>query len=262
MLIKQEHPFKNGYNKIISLEEHNDALMDFGILRLGKDQSETNIERKERVYLLIQGEVTFEWDGKSVTAKRASFMDENPWCLSVSGNVEVKITGVAENSELCVSKTENTETFPSVFYSNKDCRTEVRGKGVMRDAAERVVRTVFDYTNAPESKFVIGEVIGYPGKWSSYPPHNHPQPEVYFYKFYPEEGYGHSEIGDDVVKIHTNDTVKLVEGVVHPQTSAPGYAMYLIWIIRHLDGEPYLQPYFLPEYSWISEPGAKYWPEK
>ena len=37
---------------------------------------------------------------------------------------------------------------------------------------------------------VLGEVLNLPGKWSSYPPHHHPQPEVYFYRFDYPDGFG------------------------------------------------------------------------
>mgnify|MGYP000600444855 CR=1 FL=1 len=49
--------------------------------------------------------------------------------------------------------------------------------------ADRQVLTVFDYENAPYSKLVLGEVFHKPGCWTSYPPHYHPQPEVYYYEF-------------------------------------------------------------------------------
>ena len=37
---------------------------------------------------------------------------------------------------------------------------------------------------------VLGEVVNLPGKWSSYPPHHHPQPECYFYRFDKPMGFG------------------------------------------------------------------------
>jgi hypothetical protein len=108
----------------------------------------------------------------------------------------------------------------------------------------------------------LGEVIGYPGKWSSYPPHWHPQPEIYFYKFNPENGYGFAELGEDVVKTHQNSTVFITEKETHPQTTAPGYALWYLWVIRHLDGDPYITPTFVPEHLWVteSENEAKMWP--
>lgn len=263
MLIRQGKPFGYGYTAIISMDEkESNALMDFGILRLGKNQVELNSEEKERAFLLIQGEVSFEWEGKRVMAKRQSFLENEPWCLSIPAGVKVKITGIGEDSELSVSKTDNENKFASKLYSDTECRSEIRGKGTMNETSTRTVRTVFDYSNAPYSKLVIGEVISYPGKWSSYPPHYHTQPEIYFYKFYPEQGYGLSELGEDVIKVRNNDTVKILDGITHPQVSAPGFAMYLIWVIRHLDGEPYIKPTFIPEYLWVTEPDARIWPDR
>jgi len=261
MIIRQDSPLNNGYNSYFSAEKDN-TLMDFGILKLSKGQVETDNDNKERVFMLIQGEVVFNWENESVTAKRDSFLDENPWTLSVPAGVEVRITSNINGSEICVVKTENEQTFPSKLYTNEECANEIRGKGTMNETSTRVVRTVFDYSNAKHSKLVIGEDITFPGKWSSFPPHGHPQPEIYYYKFYPENGYGFSQIGDDVVIVRNNDAVKILDGKAHPQVSAPGYAMYYIWVIRHLDDNPYIVPIFDPEHLWVGKPDAKIWPDK
>ena len=139
-----------------------------------------------------------------------------------------------------------------------------RGEGTMREASTRIVRTVFDYSNAPYSNMVLGEVIGFPGKWSSYPPHWHPQPEIYFYRFLPENGYGFAELSEDVVKTHHNSTVFITEKETHPQTTAPGYAMWYLWVIRHIDGDPYITPTFVPEHLWVTDPDKEkdIWPPK
>jgi 5-deoxy-glucuronate isomerase len=36
--------------------------------------------------------------------------------------------------------------------------------------------------------------------------------------------------------------------------------MFYIWVIRHLDGDRYGVPTFVPEHSWVTDPGAKIWP--
>ena len=261
--IRQDEPFKYGYNPITIIDEKEDnTMMDFGILRLAKNQVEIDKEEKERAFLLIKGEVTFEYEGKKENALRNSCFDEAPWVLHVSKGVEVKIIGISEDTEICVTKTTNDTVFTSKLYANKECRSEDRGAGTMKEASTRIVRTVFDYSNAKYSNLVVGEVIGYPGKWSSYPPHYHPQPEVYFYKFNPENGYGFCELGEDVVKLRNNDTVKILNNNTHPQTTAPGYALYYIWVIRHIDGNPYITPTFVPEHLWVTDENAKIWPDK
>ena len=59
-----------------------------------------------------------------------------------------------------------------------------------------------------------------------------------------------------------NDTVKIVDELSHPQATAPGYAMYYIWVIRHIDGNPYIAPTFEPEHLWVIKEDAKIWPDK
>lgn len=259
--IRQDKPFSYGYNSITTLEEtENNTLMDFGILRLAKGQAVVDADQKERAFLLVQGEVTFEWDGKKEIAERKSCFNDNPWVLHVPQGVEVKITGLDE-SELCVTKTTNDLVFPSKLFTDKECASEERGKGTMRETSTRIVRTVFDYSKASYSKLVVGEVVDHPGKWSSYPPHYHPQPEIYFYKFNPENGYGFCELGENAVKLKHNDTVKILD-VTHSQATAPGYAMYYVWVIRHLAGNPYITPTFVPEHLWVTEKNAKIWPDE
>jgi 5-deoxy-glucuronate isomerase len=134
----------------------------------------------------------------------------------------------------------------------------------MGETSTRLVRTTFDDRNAPEANLVVGEVVTFPGKWSSYPPHRHPQPEIYHYRFFPEHGFGHATVGDAVLKVGHGDTVKILQGVSHPQVAAPGYAMYYLWVIRHLDGNRYGEksgtPIFEPEHLWVTEIDAVIWP--
>ncbi len=112
----------------------------------------------------------------------------------------------------------------------------------MNEPGTRIVKTLLDHALAPESNIMLGEDVHYPGKWAGFPSHSHPQPEIYFYKFQPENGFGLLKLGDEGVLLEHNDTVTIAPDLVHPQVAAPGYAMYFLWIIRHLDGNPYIRP--------------------
>ena len=68
----------------------------------------------------------------------------------------------------------------------------------------REIKTFFDLDNAPFSKMVLGEVLNLPGKWSSYPPHHHPQPEVYFYRFDYPDGFGAGFANGEIFKTQHN----------------------------------------------------------
>ena len=260
--IRGPQNYDYGYHEITTIDDkiHN-TLMDFGILKMKNGDVFSEEQSLERAYLLISGNVTIEWEDNSIQVNRPDCFNYCPWVLHVSNNV--KVTFKAEgDTEIVVHRTENEKTFPSKLYTPEECRNENRGAGTMRECSTRIVRTVFDYSNAPYSNLVVGEVIGFPGKWSSYPPHWHPQPEIYFYKFLPENGYGFAELSEDVVKTHHNSTVFITENETHPQTTAPGYAMWYLWAIRHLDGNPYITPTFVPEHLWVTdaEKEADIWP--
>lgn len=262
MLIKKKNEFRRGYNQITSEDEKdNNTMMDFGIIILEKNDVYTNDEKKERAFLLMSGDVTFEFDDASYSVRRNSLLDELPYTLHVSKNTKVKLTATSK-CEICYVATKNGNDFKSVFYKPEDTRSEQRGKGTMKETSTRIVRTIFDKANAPYANLVLGEVVNYPGKWSSYPPHHHPQPEIYHYRIYPKHGFGISILGDDAYKVFDGDTIKILNDKVHPQVSAPGYAMYYIWAIRHLENNPYITPVFVKEHMWVMEENAFIWPEE
>ncbi len=124
----------------------------------------------------------------------------------------------------------------------------------------RFVRTIFDRSNShPDTQLVLGEVVNFPGRWSSYPPHHHPQPEIYHYRFTNPHGYGHAELGEDVYKVRPGDTLKILDELDHSQCSAPGYGMYYIWVIRHLPNSRYTVPVFTDEHRWTMDPASHFW---
>jgi len=262
MHIKGPAQFPYGYNEIAAIgDKEQNSLMDFGILHLAAGESFCEAQKLERAYLLIHGDITIEWENFSKKISRENCFDFSPWVLHVPNNIEVTIKAAAD-SEIAIHRTKNKRNFSSKLYTPKECASENRGAGTMREASTRIVRTVFDQSNAPYSNLVLGEVIDMPGKWSSYPPHNHPQPEIYYYRFLPENGYGFAELDENVIKTRQNSTVFITKGETHPQTTAPGYAMWYLWVIRNLDGNPYIKPYFIPEHLWVTKPDAEIWPYK
>ena len=60
-------------------------------------------------------------------------------------------------------------------------------------------------------------------------------------------------------ELRGRDTVRILDGVSHAQVSAPGYAMYYIWIVRHLPGNPYTGFHFDPEHEWVLDPSRQGW---
>lgn len=253
--------FPFGFTPLSSINDGNGAQMDFGILRMKNGGTHRDAQNLERAFLLIGGEVDFHWESFNVSAKRGNCFDDAPWVLHVPAGIPVTITAL-KDSELSYHAAENARYFPARLYRPEECADEMRGAGTMKETSTRIVRTVFDKSNAPLSNLVLGEVVTFPGKWSSYPPHHHPQPEIYFYKFMPANGYGICQLGNNAAVVKHNSTVFIVENETHPQAAAPGYAMWYLWVIRHLDGEPYIQPVFVTQHEWVKNPDASIWPDK
>lgn len=262
MIIRQVSGFQKGYNEITASGRiYPQMLMDFGILRLGKGDTFRDDSRYEKAYLLLSGEIRLMWGKDSRVIGRGSCFDENPWCFHLCKDMALEIEAFDE-SEIAIIRTENEKIFDPRLYMPGECIVEERGKGTMNETSTRIVKTIFDNSNAPHSNLVLGEVIGFPGKWSSYPPHHHPQPEIYFYKFLPENGFGFAELGDKAYKTKQNDTILITEGLTHSQAASPGHALYYLWVIRHLDKNRYVTPVFVDEYKWLMGENAVIWPYK
>lgn len=229
----------------------NDMMMNITVYAM--KAGETHVfccPYEEMAILLVQGHIAFQWEDRLEDSKRDSFIEEGPYCLHVSRDVPVTVKVIAD-SEVLVQTTENDRDFPAVFYRPQDCRNDIFGKGVLENKIERTVRTIFDYSNAPYSNMVNGEVINHQGGWSSYTPHHHPQPEVYYYRYERPEGFGACFIGENVYKIKNGSVASIPGGKTHPQVTAPAFPMYYCWMIRHLPGDPWTGRIVDERYSWI-----------
>lgn len=240
-------PWAPGYNPLVGPGD--DTGIVLGVRRL--DGAHQEIVAAETAYLVLQGGLELGTDSVGASLVRASVF-EDPWCLHVPAGTQVTLRGQAE---LLVASVDNTLKFEARLIGPERVRHEARGAGLWEDTALRQVRTIFDDdTGPPESALVLGEVVNLPGRWSSYPPHGHPQPELYHYRFDHPAGYGHAELGEQVYKVRSGDTTKIVAGQTHAQCAAPGYRMWYAWVIRHLPGQRYRQPTFDPAHRWLLEP--------
>ncbi len=263
MVVKKEKPFGWGYTAITAMEgEHSEMLLDFGVLRLkAKEQVICSLDL-ERAWMLLKGSVEFKYPGGVFAGERRSCIDETPIVLHAPHSVEVTITAHTE-SELVVERCRNPQTFAVKFYDKGDVKTEIFGAGVLQETSNRTVRTVFDGESAPYSNMVMGEVINHPGRWSSYPPHDHPHPEIYHYRFFPSQGFGLSVLDEQAYVVHDGDTSLIQPNTTHSQSAAPGYAMYYVWMIPHLPNEKWLPTtrYYRKEHTWLLAKDVKVWPE-
>lgn len=236
----KNNELKNGYNSYIDETTNRmGTMMDVGLLVMEDGDTYTyESDSREIAILLFEGKVTYEWDGKKVEADRPDCFHHEAYCLLASRKTSIKLTAHS-HSELYLQSTENERDYESVLYTPETVQTQHAGaNGELKGTMKREIKTFFDYDNAPFSNMVLGEVLSYPGRWSSYPPHYHPQPEVYFYRFDHPQGFGAGFANDEIYKTEHNGCAVINYGF-HSQVSAPGYAMCYAWGIRHLDGDPW-----------------------
>jgi 5-deoxy-glucuronate isomerase len=251
--------FPLGLTQITREGEVHDCGVDFSILRMKAGERLEEASAKETAWVLLGGvaHVTLEARHK-VRVARQSLFDERPAVVHLPGGAPVTIEAEGDAEWACV-RTTNARAFAPRLFLPEDTSSEARGKGLVQDASLRIVRLTFDLEVRPESMLVIGEVVSLAGRWSSYPPHHHGQPELYHYRFTRPEGYGHAELGEEVLKVRSYDTVKILDGVDHPQVSAPGYGMYYLWIVRHQPGDPYVGFTYASDHRWILEGNDPGW---
>lgn len=247
-----------GYNSYIDAElDDHGTQMDIGMLVLEEgDSFEIFEQEKECAVLLFEGAITFEYAGKTVTGNRPDCFNYEAFCLLAPRRTAIKLTA-SSHSEIYIQKTVCENDYEPVMYTPDNVQVQHAGdKGELKGCMRREIKTFFDYENAPFSNMVLGEVLNFPGKWSSYPPHHHPQPEVYFYRFDYPQGFGAGFANGEVHKTGHNGMMVINEGF-HSQCAAPGYAMCYAWGIRHLTGNPWEKTRIDDkEHSWLWEANA------
>ena len=221
--------------------DYREMMMDIRVYRM-KAGEERQFFRsgEEMAVLLLSGRICYQWEDKTAEAGRQDVFSEKPWCLHLSRGCRALVMA-EEDSEILIQCTQNDREFPARLYGPEDVAWGYSGIGKFGNVAKRRVNTIFDHDICPESNMVLGEVLNDRGNWSGYLPHRHPQPETYLFKFDRPEGFGASFVGDQVFKSVDYSFSAIPGGELHPQAVAPGFQMYSCWMIRHLDGNPWLQ---------------------
>ena len=181
MLFKPEYD-ENGKKVLCEMNGiHSDMLMDIYVKKLKKGETLEIFEGKnECAVLLLSGKVNFKVsDCIDEDCQRKNPFEKKPYAVHFPKEVQAVVTAL-EDSEVLVQQTDNDKTWAPVFYNPENCLYQEFGTGQWNGTGHRIVSTMFDLDNAPYSNMVMGEVFNQPGRWSSYPPHHHPQPELYY----------------------------------------------------------------------------------
>lgn len=235
--------------------EYKEMLMDIRIYQMKAGEKRVFYKEKEEVaVLLLSGKISYTWEEKTEIVSRKDVFSEGPWCVHVCRGKEVQVLAEAD-SEILVQCAENDRQFPCRLHRPEDAPWGYSCVGKFGNVAKRRVNTIFDHDICPESNMVLGEVLNDRGNWSGYLPHRHVQPETYFFKFDRPEGFGASFVGDEVFKSVNNSFSAIPGGALHPQVVAPGFQMYTCWMIRHLEGKPWLQTDRCEDerYTWMHD---------
>ena len=235
--------------------EYKDMLMDIRCYKLEAGTERMfKREGEEVAILLLNGNMTYSWEGNSKTVTREGVFTEGPWCLHMCTGTEA-VVKANETTEILVQCTKNDTEFAAKLYAPEDAPWKYSCVGKFGNVAKRRVNTIFDHDIAPYSNMVLGEVLNDRGNWSGYLPHRHPQPETYYFLFDHPEGFGASFVGDQVFKSTDGSFSAIPGGELHPQAVAPGYQMYTTWMIRHLPGNPWLQTDRCEDerYTWLHD---------
>lgn len=264
-------PFDQKGEKILTTydNEYKEMMMDIRVYRMKAGEERTFCKAEEETaILLLEGKVTFQWesaagaDEDSASAagadekdvSRDSVFTQGPWCLHIPKTAKANVTARLD-SEILVQSTKNDRPFPCRLYTPKDAPWAYSSQGKYGNVANRRVNTIFDHDISPVSNMVLGEVLNDRGNWSGYLPHHHLQPETYYFKFDRPEGFGASFVGDQVYKSVDGSFSAIPGGSLHPQSAAPGFQLYTCWMIRHLEGNPWLQTDRCedPRYLWLHD---------
>ena len=221
--------------------EYSAMNMDVRVYRMAAGTTrEFARDGEEIAVLLLKGKIELSAGDQTIEASRKDVFTEGPYAAHVSSGNKITVKALSD-SEILVQCTHNDKDFPSKLYKPEDAPWVASSKGKFGNVANRRVNTIFDYEHEPYSNMVLGEVMNDRGNWSGYLPHRHPQPECYYFLFDRPEGFGASFVGDQVFKSVDGSFSAIPGGLLHPQAVAPGFQMYTCWMIRHNDGDPWLQ---------------------
>ncbi|MEJ5228884.1 MAG: 5-deoxy-glucuronate isomerase [Pseudothermotoga sp.] len=238
MVIKRPNA-QAGYQQIVSTDVLDN--LTFGLLFLnGTEDFLYREEEMESVLVLINGQVTFNVDGKEYTTNlRRDLFTDNPSAIYLPKSTTVLIRASVD-SELAVAKASCTDLSSVCFVHSEKVSSKYAGEWNWK----RIVRDIIG-NSVPAKNLIVGETINLPGCWSSWPPHKHDTDdfpkelkadELYHFRIRPKEGFAMQRIYDDQEDksyvIKDGDTVVTKRGY-HPVVAAPGVLVYYLWIVSN-----------------------------
>ena len=263
--------YREGYTHIVGPENSPLKFISFGRLQLpiegapytaqtGGNEVVLDILAGVADVAVKCGDTTYQFDG--IGGRKTPFEGRPTLVVLPPGSqYSVKARSTMLDIAVCAGPAPGGGT-PAVI-GPQDSGTRVVGQAnFQRQVHEGTVGT------GKTVRLMVGETLGKPGCWSSYPPHKHdeerpgevPQEEVYFYQIQPKQGFGiqvlydapdRADGRDAAFVIHDGDTLVLDHGY-HPFVSAPGYQAHYVWVL-YAESDVYGSWSDDPRHAWVKE---------
>ncbi len=262
MNLKIREKLEKGYVSIIEGKEKV-RLIHLGILRLKKEEKfeEPALNGREAALVILGGNCDIFCGSEHFLkiGDRETVFEGPATALYIPVGNGYRI--IAKSSlEVAIITAPAKKRGNPVLIKPNQVKIEKRGK----DNYCREIHNIM-VNNIGTETLLVGETFNEPGQWSSYPPHKHdednlPQEakleEVYFYKVYPEQGFGIQRIYsadkqlDEVYVVENNDVVLIPKGY-HPVVAAAGYKLYYLWVLA---GEKRIMKVREdPQHRWVTK---------
>ncbi len=234
--------------------------LSYGMVALAPGQKyELQPCDQETALVLLKGAALVSGAGltKEKIGPRACFFTEKPWTVMIPAQNAVVVEATAD-CEIAVCQAPSTRKGQAFVVGPDKVKELSLGKpGFQRRALMMVTEEV------PAEYLFIGEAIVPPANWASYPPHRHDfddlpnevdMEEIYYFRFDKPQGFGIQKIYtdnrsiDETMTVQDDHTVLIPEGY-HPVCTAPGYAMYYLWIMAGKDRRFLSRPD--PDHRWV-----------
>lgn len=252
----------NGFTPLSKPGDAGMQHLSFGMLALAAGQKyRLESPGQETALVLLRGAATVGGGrlAQQAIGPRASLFTEKPWTVFLPAGAACDIEATAE-LEMAVCQAPSSRPGEPRVISPEMVKEAALGKpGFQRRALMMLTEEV------PADYLFIGEAIVPPANWASFPPHRHDfddlphevdMEEIYYFRFDRPQGFGIQKIYTDnrsidvTLTVEDHHTVLIPEGY-HPVATAPGYAMYYLWVMAGKNRK------FLsrqdPDHRWIAQ---------
>jgi 5-deoxy-glucuronate isomerase len=261
MNYKKTYKSTQGFTSLSKVGTSTLSKLEFGMVELAPGTSVNyDTGENETAFIFLGGNADFELAGKkweNVGGRRSVF-EGKAHSVYIPRRQKIRITG-RTNVKIAVAGTKvDVDTEPQLITPEK-----VRASVLGVKPWERESHFIIDGTTNAK-KLTVGEGFATPGNWSGFPPHKHDVDnmpaeavldEIYYFLFQPSQGFGiqrlYTKDGeiDECYVVKNDDFVEFPRGY-HTTVGAPGYNMYLLWMMA---GEH--QGFFRsndPDHDWVA----------